>query len=342
LQVQQIVGEEVRCRVVRGGGISDRKGVNLPGVPLHFSAPTPEDLIHAVEAVRMGCDFIALSFVQGADDILRLKHYLREHAAPLPIVAKLERPEAILHLEEILQAADLVMVARGDLGVEVGPAKVPGLQKKILARAQALGQPAIVATQMLESMTNAPLPTRAEASDVANAILDGADVVMLSGETATGYQPVRVVEMMRDIAKEIEPSVAMQLHGSPAAEPADAAEAVVSGAMAMINELHPVAIVAFTSSGLTARLLAKRRPPAPIVTLTPDQQIRRRCTLLYGCVPVAIDPLSSLDEMQAVTDRALLENHLACAGDLVLITAGLPLGTGSRTNLIHAHRVGTI
>ena len=339
LRVLAIGPDQARCEVLRGGQISDRKGVNLPGVPLAMPSLTEHDYRDALAAVRLGADAIALSFVRSAGDIDTLRDFLRAHDADLPIIAKLERPEAIANLDAILDAADMVMVARGDLGVEVGVEQVPVLQKRIIAGAARRSKPAIVATQMLESMTSSPLPTRAEASDVANAILDGADVVMLSGETAVGRYPLETVRMMTAIAGAAEPLV-RPAGEQPLADGVSAvAEAVVDGVMAIVDDVKPRAVVAFTSSGFTARLLAKRRPPVPIVALAPCESVVRQCNLYYACRPFATPPVTSTDDIFRAADRLLTAHELAAPGDTVIIVAGLPFHSPGTTNLIHVHQV---
>lgn len=338
LRIEKVEGDQVTAVVLRGGPLSDRKGVNLPGTDLKLPTLTDRDLRDASDAVDLGCDFIALSFVRKADDIVALRDHLQKSGAAIPLIAKLERPEALDNLDAILEAADGVMVARGDLGVEVGMHKVPGLQKHILARAQAAGKTAIVATQMLESMTTNPLPTRAEVSDVANAIVDGADVVMLSGETAAGQFPVETVTMMQTISREARdltcPTVELETHDHD-----QVAAAVVGGVMAMIDKIAPVAVAAFTQSGFTARLLAKRRPPVPVAALAPVEAVRRRCALYYGCIPLAIPDARGADEMMKLTDKMMLAHDLARPGERVLIVAGLPAGGSGTTNLIKVHKV---
>ncbi|NLH49808.1 MAG: pyruvate kinase [Myxococcales bacterium] len=341
LRVEEIRQGDVRCRVVRGGPLSDRKGVNLPGVPLHMPTLTEHDYRDALGAVRLGCDFIALSFVRSAGDVKTLRDFLLAHQAQLPIIVKLERPEALTDLESVLEAADAVMVARGDLGVEVGVAKVPALQKRILAAARRLRKPAIVATQMLESMTTSPIPTRAEASDVANAILDGADVVMLSGETAAGRYPLETVRMMTAIAQETEPLAALQTAPAGDAGLPGVAEAVINGVLAMTEALQPRAIVAYTHSGSTARLLAKRRPPVPVIALTSCEKISRLGALYFGCIPRQAPALARTDEIFGLADRLLIEGGFAAPGDRIIVVAGLPFNKPGTTNLIHVHEVGT-
>jgi len=293
-------------------------------------------------AVRLGADFIALSFVRTGEDITTLRNFLRAQGTVLPIIAKLERPEAIANLEAILEAADGIMVARGDLGVEVGVDKVPVLQKKIIAGANKRGKPVIVATQMLESMTFSPLPTRAEASDVANAILDGADTVMLSGETAAGHYPLEAVQMMEAIARQTEPLVEMVAEPPLSAHDASpVAKAVVDGVMAMVDDIHPRLIVAYTSSGSTACLLSKRRPPVPVVALTPHEKVMRRCSLLYGCMPLPAPEVKTTDDIFRLAERLLIERGLAKPGDQVILAAGVPFHESGTTNLIHVYEIGT-
>lgn len=341
LRVERLTGARAHCRVLRGGMLSDRKGVNLPGAPLDLPTLTERDYRDAPAAARLGCDLLALSFVRRAADIAALRAHLQAHGANLPIVAKLERPEAIAHLEEIIATADAVMVARGDLGVEVGVEQVPVLQKRILAEAARQGKPAIVATQMLESMTLAPLPTRAEASDVANAILDGADVVMLSGETAAGQYPLETVRMMKAIAERAEPLVRARGKGDRDVAASPTSQAVVNGVVAMAQDLQPKLVVSYSAGGFTPRLLSKRRLPAPIVAITPSESVQRLCQCYYGCIPLLGPALQHIDEIRAVADRLLLEKALAQPGDCVILVAGLPLNTTGVTNLIHVHRVAT-
>lgn len=339
LDVEAVSGKDVICRVFRGGRLSDRKGVNLPGIPLNMPTSTERDFRDALDAAALGCDMIALSFVRNAEDVETLRNFLFAHRVTLPIVVKLERPEAIDNLEAIMKTADAVMVARGDLGVEVGVAQVPVLQKRILRMAKQMGKPAIVATQMLESMTVSPLPTRAEASDVANAILDGADVVMLSGETAAGKYPLETVRMMASIAGEVEPMVQMQKTIRAESHIHSVAEAVVDGLMAMVEDLQAKAIVTYTTSGSTARLLAKRRPRVPIIAITPNETVSRQCSIYYNCRSVEVRPISNTDEIFEMADKLLCKNGFAKKGDQIIIVAGLPFGKAGMTNLIHVHQV---
>jgi len=339
LRVERIDGGQVHCRIVRGGVISDRKGVNLPGVPLDLPTLTDRDYRDALAAARLGCDLLALSFVRGARDIETLRAHLQKNGANLPIVAKLERPEAIEHLDDIIAAADAVMVARGDLGVEVGVERVPVLQKHILAQARRHDKPAIVATQMLESMTLAPVPTRAEASDVANAILDGADVVMLSGETAAGRYPLETVRMMKAIAERAEPLVRSEREGDRREAAGRTPQAVVDGVLAMVQDLQPRLVVAYTTSGFTPRLLSKRRPSVPIAAITPHDNVQRLCQFYYGCIPLLGPALRHVDEIAPVAARLLVEKSLVRPGDCLVLVAGLPFNTSGATNLIHVHRV---
>jgi pyruvate kinase len=340
LHVEEILSDRARCRVVRGGMLSDRKGVNLPGVAIDMPTLTEKDYRDAKSAIALGADYIALSFVRRAEDIETLRGFLHAHGGPLPIIAKLERPEAIERLDAILDVADAVMVARGDLGVEVGVQFVPVLQKRIIEGANRRGKPVIVATQMLESMTTSPLPTRAEASDVANAILDGADAVMLSGETAAGRFPLEAVKMMSAIATETEPLVQPVAEACACGDGEDPVpRAVVDGVLAMVDDLAPRAIVAYTSSGFTARLLSKRRAPVPVIALAPSHGVARQCSLYYGCCPLQTLAADSAESIYRVADRVLLEHDLAEPGDRVIIVAGLPFAISGTTNLIHVRRV---
>lgn len=315
----------VRCRVVVGGRVKANKGINVPGRALSTPAFGAKDLADLDAALPLGIDFVALSFVRSAQDVQALRRELHERGAVLPIVAKIEKPQAIDALEEILAATDAVMVARGDLGVEVPPERVPRLQKRIIARANARGLPVITATQMLESMMNNPRPTRAEASDVANAIFDGTDAVMLSGETAAGKYPVETVQMMARIAREAESS---QFYGKTgvADDDLEAFEVerreIAVAATNIARRIEAASIVVYTLSGTTARLMSKLRPRRPVHALCPDESVCRRMSLEHGIVPHRVDYYDATDDMLEEGDRLLVEAGVVGPGERVVVVGG--------------------
>lgn len=334
--------EEVRCRVIHGGTLGDHKGINLPGVKVSSPSLTSKDREDLGFGLEMGVDYVALSFVRSPQDILDLVAFLAEKGHQVPIIAKLEKPEAIAHLEEILAVTDGVMIARGDLGVEMPLEQVPAIQKRIIRAANARGVVVITATQMLESMREKPRPTRAEASDVANAVFDGTDALMLSGETAMGKFPVESVATMSCIIHEAEQAVEgirlgerVPLQGVEAI-PNAAAEVACEAA----EELGARAIVAFTWSGFTARLVSKYHPTVPVLALTPNAAVQRRLNLFWGVIPRQMESLYSMENMIQKVDEELLKSGLAQAGDKVVIVAGFPPGSGSRTDFVKFHQVG--
>lgn len=346
LIVEQVRGQEIVCRVGTGGLLGENKGINLPNSRLSIPAITEKDLSDLEFGLEQGVDFVALSFVRHALDLRNLREKIAAWAdahdgrgMDTPIVAKLEKPQAVLHLEDILEACDSVMVARGDLGVELPPEKVPALQKKIIAEARVRRLPVITATQMLESMTMHPRPTRAEASDVANAVLDGTDALMLSGETASGQYPVEAVAMMSRIIVEAE-----AMPKIPAARPAlrdlTIQETISESVSHAAEELRMAAIAVFTSSGSTARMVSSYRPPCPVLGLTPDPRTRSRMTLYWGVSPISSPEILTTDEMLRRAERRLLDLKLVVPGDIISIVAGTPFGVPGRTNLLKILRAG--
>ncbi|HWD26477.1 MAG TPA: pyruvate kinase [Rhizomicrobium sp.] len=325
--------------VVVGGEIKDRKGVNLPDTLLPVSAMTPKDRTDLDAALNLGVDWIALSFVQRPDDVAELKKVVAGRAA---VLAKIEKPKALESLGEILDIADALMVARGDLGVELPLEAVPGRQKQIVRAARRAGKPVVVATQMLESMNTAPVPTRAEVNDVATAVFEGADAVMLSGETASGQYPIEAVQVMDRIAQSVEndslyPSILEAQRSEPEETTADAIMAAVHQ---VTHTVHARAVVCWTKSGSTGLRCARERPEAPIIVLTPLLETARRLALGWGLHCVTTEDAHDLDD---VTDRAAQiaqQEGFARAGDRVVITAGVPLGTPGSTNLLRVAFVG--
>ena len=338
LVVEERVGGQVICRVVRGGPVRSRRGVNLPDSDLDLPALTPKDLEDLRHGVDMGVDMVAISFVRDADDVLRLRDELAEMGSDAWVVAKIERAAALDAVDDILTAAVGIMIARGDLGVEMPPERVPVIQKALIGRAHARSRVVITATQMLESMVEHPTPTRAEVSDVANAILDGTDAIMLSEETAAGSHPVEAVRTMDRIAREIEGTMADDLTFRPSGEVA-VKEAISHSACVLATHLDTACIVAFTGSGSTARRISKYRHGVPVHGFTPDPGVARRLSVLWGVHPHVVDRATTADELFDVTERRLLEGEFALSGDLVIIVAGLPVGTPGTTNLVKAHRI---
>jgi pyruvate kinase len=327
------------CKVVRGGVLRSHKGVNLPGAKLSLPSLSTKDKADLRFGIARGVDYIALSFVRTARDITATRQFLKAHGADIPIIAKIEKPEAVHNLDEIIGAADGIMVARGDLGVEMSPEQVPLLQKKIITACNRAEKPVITATQMLESMIENPQPTRAEASDVANAILDGTDCVMLSGETAMGKYPVQSVEVMARFAVQAETSLNPW---PPDVHISGPDESVAHGACRAAEEQHAQAIVTFTQSGSTALLVSKHRPRMRIIAPTPFDQVARRMSLYWGVSPILLKTKRTTDDMIASVERAMLFLRLVKQHDLIVITAGVPIGVAGSTNMMKIHRVGEI
>jgi pyruvate kinase len=339
LRVESVRTREVNCRVVNGGALGEHKGINLPGIQLRVPALTPKDKSDLKFALAQGADYIAVSFVRRPEDVLLAKSLIRRAGKETPVIAKLEKPEAIENLEGILRVSDGVMVARGDLGVEMNPERVPVVQKNIIARAREFRRPVITATQMLESMTENPRPTRAEASDVANAIFDGSDAVMLSAETASGKYPVEAVSMMARIIEEAEASI-KEFSRPATQEKLKVAETVAELVCHASRELHMKWIVVFTHSGFTARLISRYRPLVPIAAFSPEAETRRRLALLWGVVPLGIPDLRKVDQLAEISEKRLLEEKLVRKGDVIAIVAGTPMGVRGTTNFMKFHVIG--
>jgi pyruvate kinase len=339
LRVTQVRGREVICKVVNGGALGENKGINLPGIRLRVPALTPKDKEDLKFALKHDADYIAVSFVRRPEDVLQAKTLIRKAGKDTPVIAKLEKPEAIENLDAILRAADGVMVARGDLGVEMRPERVPVVQKTIIARAREFRRPVITATQMLESMTGNPRPTRAEASDVANAIFDGSDAVMLSAETASGKYPVDAVEMMARIIEEAEKSIT-EFPRPSMQEQLKVPETVAELVCHASRELHMKLIAVFTHSGFTARLVSRYRPLVPIIAFSPEAATRRRMALIWGVMPAEIKNLHKIDSLAAISEKRLLEEKLVRKGDVIGIVAGTPMGIRGTTNFMKFHVIG--
>ncbi|WP_418321325.1 pyruvate kinase [Piscinibacter sakaiensis] len=335
LKVERCGADFAETRVQVGGRLSERKGVNVPGVVLPITALTEKDRRDLALALELGVDWIALSFVQRPEDVVEARELIGDRAA---IIVKLEKPAGLERLEEITELADAIMVARGDLGVEMPAEQVPAIQKRMIRTCRRLGKPVVVATQMLESMIKSPVPTRAEASDVATAIYDGADAVMLSAESAAGDYPVEAVKMMNRIIEQVEADpMYRQLIDASYSEVAadgDVAEAICSAVRTVVAKLHAAAIVCYTSSGHTSLRTARERPEAPILSLTPKIETARRLAMAWGVQSVHIADVSDVTEM---TDRACSvarSEGFANDGELIVAIAGMPFGTPGTTNLM--------
>jgi pyruvate kinase len=339
LRVEKVRGREVICQVVNGGALGENKGINLPGVKLRVPALTAKDRQDLRFALKHEANYIAVSFVRRPEDVVLAKTLVRRAGKETPVIAKLEKPEAIENLDGIMRVADGVMVARGDLGVEMSPEKVPVVQKTIIARARQFRRPVITATQMLESMTENPRPTRAEASDVANAIFDGSDAVMLSAETATGKYPVEAVSMMARIIEVAEDSITEFPRPAPQ-EQLKVAETVAELVCHASRELRMKVIAVFTHSGFTARLISRYRPMVPIVAFSPEAETRRRLALIWGVRPRNIPDVRKIDGLAAVAEKRLLEERLVRKGDVIGIVAGTPMGIRGTTNFMKFHVIG--
>ncbi|MCU1234640.1 MAG: pyruvate kinase, partial [Candidatus Solibacter sp.] len=332
-------GVSVQTRVVNGGRISDHKGINLPGVQVSIPSLTEKDLADLHFGLTAGVDIVALSFVRTAEDVRQLRDRLG--GRPISIVAKIEKPEGYDNIESILDVTDGVMVARGDLGVEISLERVPRIQKSIIRRARRKGRFVITATQMLESMIENPRPTRAEVSDVANAIYDGTDAVMLSAETSVGKYPVEAVRFMAKIAAESEDSIRKKGYQDPPHQPQPSnAEILADAAHHAARDSGAAAIVVFSSRGSSARLVSRYRPPVGVFAITPHDTTARQLSVSYGVTPLLAPDVSSTDEMLTQMDRVLIEGGYLQKGQLVVFVAGQPVGRPGTTNLMKLHRLG--
>jgi len=343
LQVIETNGIAARCRVVNGGMISDRKGINLPGVKVSTPSLSKKDVADAHFGVEQGVDFLALSFVRQARDVLRLRHLLEEVDAKQPIIAKIEKPEGWQNLDSILEECDGVMVARGDLGVEMALEKVPAIQKTIIEKARARGRFVITATQMLESMIENPLPTRAEVSDVANAIHDGTSAVMLSAETSAGKHPIEAVRVMARIACETEASIQRKgFHETWEASEESIPEIIADAAYHCARTAGVVALAVGTTSGSSARLLARYRPPVPIYAFTSNDHVARQLSIVYGVDAIVTSGMTSTDQMLTDMEQLLVSTGRVKPGDNIVFVAGQPVGLRGSTNMLKLHRVAGI
>jgi pyruvate kinase len=334
LQVEEVVSGRARCGVVVGGPVSSHKGVNLPGVPIPIPSLTRKDLADLEFALALGCDFIALSFVRSAADVRDLKALIEQEGSTAHVIAKVEKAEAVDALDDVLAETDAVMVARGDLGVEIGPALVPLVQKRIITKALDRGKPVITATQMLESMIHHPEPTRAEASDVANAILDGTSAVMLSGETAVGEYPVQAVQTMDSIARAVEPSLGYRHQIPEATEDPTIGNAMSNAACDLAEALGAAALLVPTFTGRTASAVARLRPRRPIAALTHKRWSVHQMAIEWGVTPIWIPEAKNVEDLWTRSIEAAKDAGLVDEGDTVVITAGTAVNIPGSTNVI--------
>lgn len=344
LEVKRVADAEILCTVLNGGELSSKKGVNLPGKSIPLPAVTPKDVEDILFGIKMEVDFIAASFIRKASDVLAIRKILEENGGnDIQIIAKIENQEGVQNLDEIIKVADGIMVARGDLGVEIPVEEVPLVQKIIIEKCNRAGKPVITATQMLESMIRNPRPTRAEATDVANAILDGTDAIMLSGETAAGDFPVEAVRVMARIAQKVEESVSLDTTAiKRQTSIRTVTDAISHATYTIAKDLGASAVITSTKSGYTARMVAKFRPSAPIIAVTPREKVTRTLQIVWGVFPIRVKETTSTDEMFREAVNGALESGLIKKGDLVVITAGVPLYVSGTTNLIRVQVVGDV
>lgn len=344
LQVDRIEGTEIYCTIKNGGVIKSRKGVNIPGVKINLPGITKKDEEDILFGIKQGVDFIAASFVRKPQDVLEIRRILEEHQTNIPIISKIENQEGIENLDSILDVSDGLMIARGDLGVEVPAEDLPILQKEMIYKCNQLGKPVITATQMLDSMQRNPRPTRAETCDVANAILDGTDAIMLSGETAAGKYPAESVSTMARIAIRTEASLRYkERFQQKIKEMSQTITESISQAVVQTSyTLECSAILTSTESGYTARMVSKYRPKTPIIAVTPNDSTLRKLSLVWGVYPVKGADATTTDEMLTSAISTSLENNYVKQGDLVVITAGIPVGKSGKTNLMKVHVIGGI
>ncbi|ANY65061.1 pyruvate kinase [Paenibacillus sp. BIHB 4019] len=345
LTVEEVQGTEIICRIVNSGQIKSKKGVNVPGVNISLPGITEKDANDIVFGIEQGVDFIAASFVRKASDVLEIRELLERHnAGHIQIISKIENQQGVDNLDEILEVSDGLMVARGDLGVEIPAEEVPLVQKSMIQKCNRAGKPVITATQMLDSMQRNPRPTRAEASDVANAIFDGTDAIMLSGETAAGKYPVESVQTMARIAERAESALEYReiFTKQANAQQTSVTEAISQAVANSAFDLKAKAIVTSTQSGFTSRMVSKYRPKAPIIAVTTEETVMRRLALVWGVIPVKGALVDSTDGLFENAVTGALSTGLLALGDTIVITAGVPVGRSGTTNLIKIHHIGEL
>ncbi|MCS6789222.1 MAG: pyruvate kinase [Patescibacteria group bacterium] len=335
LKIDKVKKNEIICHVIYGGELSNQKGVNFPQSHLKISSLTPKDIEDIKFGIKNNFDFIALSFVRTADDVLLLENILKKLKADIKIISKIETREAVKNIDDIIKVSYGIMVARGDLAVEIGAEQVPIIQKNIIKKCNNIGKPVIVATQMLDSMINNPVPTRAEVNDVSNAILDGADAVMLSAETAMGNFPIKTVEVMSRIIKHTEENFDYKKFLTNHHIVSDLiTDSISYGAANVAHILSTKLIVALTETGETAKMISRFRVRQPILGLTPNKKTYNRLSLIFGCYPLIISKFKNIEQVKEVVKKNILKNNLAKKGDKIVIVAGIPFGVKGSTNLL--------
>ncbi len=340
LEVLSVEAKSLQARVIYGGVLKNRKGMNLPGINLPVEALTAKDKIDLEFGLAQGVDYIALSFVRHGKDIRQLREIIESHQSPAKIVAKIEMLEALENLEEIIRLSDVVMVARGDLAVEIGQSRLPREQKRIIKLSNQLGKPVITATQMLDSMVENPRPTRAEITDVANAVLDGTDALMLSAESASGRFPFKAIRTMHEIILEVEKSEENYYKISLDNELLSTPAAIAASSALTALKLNASAIVCLTTTGKTAQIIASFRPKAQIVAMTKDLAVLNRLEILWGLQTLHLKPYESLKDILFQVEKLLIENGLAKTGERIILTLGQPIADHGKTNAIHVHVLG--
>lgn len=334
LQITSIKGKDVVCKVIVGGEIKSKRGVNLPGAYLSVSSITEKDRVDVAFGIKNKVDFVALSFVRRADDIVELREMLKKAKSDAMIIAKIETPEAIENMDAILAVTDGIMVARGDLAIEIPAENVPFAQKEMIRKCVALGKPVITATQMLESMIKNAVPTRAEVSDIANAIIDGTDAIMLSEETTLGDFPVEAVKMMTRVALEVEKNAKKYVVPFEYAKFGDMTDIISQSAVRLGTEMGAKYLVALTKTGWTARMIARYRPDQTILALMGNQRDANKMILSYGCYPVVVPTFETAADVMALVKKVTTEHHFAKKGDKVVIVGGMPVGKTKGTNML--------
>jgi pyruvate kinase len=340
LKVMSSTQDTVQCEIITGGILKEHKGINLPGVAVSAPSMTPKDKKDVNFGLKNNVDYFALSFVRTAEDLIQIKQMIKRLGCDTPVIAKIEKPEAVENIGEILEAADGIMVARGDLGVEMNPEQVPTIQKQLILAANHANKPVITATQMLETMCRNPIPTRAEASDVANAIFDGTGAVMLSGETASGRYPVESVSMMARIAANAESSPFMRYRLQyPNSRHDPVPQAVAQSAVNICHEIDATGILVFSVSGSTVKLISRNRPSKPVYAFTPSLKSYHRLSMIWGITPLYLPTIENVQRLINAGENILIGKGLVSANDLIVIAIGLGFKEGS-TNVIKVHRVG--
>lgn len=341
MKVKEITGSSIFCDVINGGKVSNHKGINVPGAILSMPYVSEADLADLLFGIKMGYDYVAISFVRCAEDVREIRRILAENGGKAKIISKIENMQGIQNLDEILEASDGLMVARGDMGVEIPLEEVPAFQKKMIAKAVQLGKVVITATQMLESMIHNPRPTRAETADVANAVYDGTSAVMLSGESAVGAYPVEAVKMMGRIARHTETQISYQekLKNRNLEDNTDTTSAICHACCTTAIGINAKAIITVTMSGFTANMIAKHQPHCPVIGCTADETVYRQMALLFGVTPLLINKADDMEALFADAIQASLKAGLVEKGDQIVLTAGVPLGAVGNTNMIRVMEV---